>query len=869
MATVTITGNTVREATGRPDNRPWKLRAATYQDGGSGSVITPGEDYTLLRPVAGKLAFEAEAGIAVYLENPDQKRYLVTVPDADAGLWTVIEAGVAFLPDTSQQQLAAAVEPYVDEYLPGAVTPVIADAVDADLTSRSIGFVDEGGGEGHFTVGGVPISGTLVPPAATWSGTAGKPATVVYASAEEGLAANGVTNVSTALGTLINTLPAGSVLQLEAGDYYAPTLRNLTYNNDVTIRGVPGKTRILGDSTMTAANYAADVMIVMTSGSLRVENVTFEDTGIPVGFRDLRELGDITLVDCEFINCDGVISQIYDPTATATRIAGGFQQSFRNFRMSGCKIYGCQFGLMLNTLGGWESVIVSDSVFSDVGRVGVWAGYEYTPEADRSTFQPLQGRVIVHDNVFRDIHLTDYTISNPGANAVLAMGQAVTIHDNIIENVYNEDVWDDCEAIYTKARYFDIHDNVLVDAGGFEAAIMLKGVSWEASTTLDSSMNGLTLPQSTLTVASTEGFGPPNPATRLLIETSLGWQTIAWTGKTATTITGVTGGTGTLSTGGVVRGEASDVGALTGISNPGKVHDNLIVFTRTDVAQRGVVAYVSGISVTDNVIVGATGSAIAMYGWSTIERNIIRDHHGAQGILLGGNAGSSFIVRNNKLVNFDGTYLNPSSMSAIWVQAVDFPLHDILIEGNVIRNELAATGLRSAASAKFRAIQVTATGTGVVSDLTIRNNRGRNLNIAISIASGGSVTNVKDIDNDWVNEDGGAAPTNSTSNATNVATRTMPAYGALPAPGRTVSTITGSSTLGSSGDYVIFIGSGGAPTLPTAVGNTGSYLLKNIHSATRSVATTSSQTIEGTTPYVLPAGASIEARSDGTNWRIV
>jgi hypothetical protein len=45
-------------------------------------------------------------------------------------------------------------------------------ALGAFLASSAIGFVDEGNGEGHFTVAGIPISGTLVPPAAVLSGIA-------------------------------------------------------------------------------------------------------------------------------------------------------------------------------------------------------------------------------------------------------------------------------------------------------------------------------------------------------------------------------------------------------------------------------------------------------------------------------------------------------------------------------------------------------------------------------------------------------------------------------------------------------------------------------------------------------------------------
>ena len=117
MALVTITGDLVRDESGRPDPRPWTTQAATYQDGGGGGgVITPGEEATRWWPKAGVLTIRAGAGKKVYIGNPDGKRYLVTIPVEDSGLWSVIEAGVAYSPDTAQELLAAAVSQYVEEH---------------------------------------------------------------------------------------------------------------------------------------------------------------------------------------------------------------------------------------------------------------------------------------------------------------------------------------------------------------------------------------------------------------------------------------------------------------------------------------------------------------------------------------------------------------------------------------------------------------------------------------------------------------------------------------------------------------------------------------------------------------------------------
>ncbi|WP_353373696.1 hypothetical protein [Mycobacterium sp.] len=69
-------------------------------------------------------------------------------------------------------------------------------------------------------------------------------------------------------------------------------------------------------------------------------------------------------------------------------------------------------------------------------------------------------------------------------------------------------------------------------------------------------------------------------------------------------------------------------------------------------------------------------------------------------------------------------------------------------------------------------------------------------------------------------------------------------------------------------DYVILIGASGVVTLPTAVGNTNLYMLKNIDTTNKTVATTSSQTIDGATTFTLSPTGAINLVSDGSNWRI-
>jgi hypothetical protein len=92
---VTITGTANRAVDGVPDNRPWYIRATDYQESapGSGVIITPGADWTLLRPIAGVLSFQAEPGISVSIRNPDGTVYFATIPEMNSTLWDVLSEG--------------------------------------------------------------------------------------------------------------------------------------------------------------------------------------------------------------------------------------------------------------------------------------------------------------------------------------------------------------------------------------------------------------------------------------------------------------------------------------------------------------------------------------------------------------------------------------------------------------------------------------------------------------------------------------------------------------------------------------------------------------------------------------------------------
>lgn len=79
--------------------------------------------------------------------------------------------------------------------------------------------------------------------------------------------------------------------------------------------------------------------------------------------------------------------------------------------------------------------------------------------------------------------------------------------------------------------------------------------------------------------------------------------------------------------------------------------------------------------------------------------------------------------------------------------------------------------------------------------------------------------------------------------------------------------VTGGSTILT--DYVYIFTSTGTFTFPTAIGNTNRYSIINNSGVTISFATTSSQTVQGSTTGNILNGNSLEVISDNTNYRII
>ena len=89
---------------------------------------------------------------------------------------------------------------------------------------------------------------------------------------------------------------------------------------------------------------------------------------------------------------------------------------------------------------------------------------------------------------------------------------------------------------------------------------------------------------------------------------------------------------------------------------------------------------------------------------------------------------------------------------------------------------------------------------------------------------------------------------------------------------KSINSVSGNTNAGSnqSTDYIYFASNTITITLPTAISNTNSYVIKNVGTGTITINTTSSQTIDGSlTALIKVQYLSLTLISDGANWNII
>lgn len=224
-------------------------------------------------------------------------------------------------------------------------------------------------------------------------------------------------------------------------------------------------------------------------------------------------------------------------------------------------------------------------------------------------------------------------------------------------------------------------------------------------------------------------------------------------------------------------------------------------------------------------------------------------------------------------------YVDTGGSTSAYSASGSSPTGKLTVDGSVTTPSVATSAVKDSNGAN--SIAVTATSTAVnyweisnaAAGSTVKQwAKGSDTNIGVKVIPKGNESFYVAADSSQtsvaVKADGSASTVDLVVAGKGTGAKVRSAAGGAEYTRRTVQSVTSSITLAADGDYVVFIGASGAPTLPTAVGNTGFYQFKNTDTTNKTIATTSSQTIDGVTIYTLPPGAAVEVISDGSNWRI-
>ena len=163
-------------------------------------------------------------------------------------------------------------------------------------------------------------------------------------------------------------------------------------------------------------------------------------------------------------------------------------------------------------------------------------------------------------------------------------------------------------------------------------------------TTITAASNGVSASSGTYNVVSTAGF--PNSGTFVVVDNGQGGETITYTGKTSTTFTGCTGGSGTLQTGQVVGRLDGKTGINFPDQNDPKNH-GLEIKGATNVLVSGCLF--KG-NYGDAIWMGHSSNAVA--GIKNVVSDCSIDMVARDGITIGGPCSNAIITRNRVTNSF-------------------------------------------------------------------------------------------------------------------------------------------------------------------------------------------------------------------------
>ena len=257
MTLRTITA-TITDPAGEPDNTEWVFISELR--GADGKIITTRPK--TVKPVAGLLTVQLEPGPTI--AQFGGRKLTILVPDEDADLWELLEAAIAYPPDTSQQQLNSAVGQYVESN--SAQFRTRAVPVDPDDPDTLYQWVDANGDEVGDPVELVDIV------AVGWGAIEGMPAEVgaggTKAEAREAIDAVGGSTVATAVDGQDTTVADG-VLKAKNPTYIDPTAAPYNVKMDRYTTTAASMSSSTNPTQLTVSGYtftAADIGKVIKVG---------------------------------------------------------------------------------------------------------------------------------------------------------------------------------------------------------------------------------------------------------------------------------------------------------------------------------------------------------------------------------------------------------------------------------------------------------------------------------------------------------------------------------------------------------------------------------------------------------------------------
>lgn len=805
MTAVAVTGE-IRTATGRKDSRDWAAFSPVYRAGAAGEVITTRGKEFPVRVVAGQFTALLEPGVVV-IENPDGKQYTVTVPEDGGDLWEIIATAAAFPPDTAQDALASAVTTYLDE---NPVAEVSAEGItNASASGRAVlkGTPTQAlVALGGSTVGGQVFTADDAADARSYLGAVGRGEIFANIRDYGALSGDNPANESANDAAFAAALGAASVVWVPEG----------IFRVGQTVPGASNK-RLMGadkyKSIIKGASGMIDIPVVSgpitdsteTASTVILERFAIEHLTIQYPGANRTEYPVL------FMNpryC--VLNDVQVARYTGSKAFDDLTYNVVVFkRASGSGTFQCR--------------ITGNKLWHTSFRMDV--------QTDASIFDN-EINAIENEYAIRLSTANSTTVSRNWMVGKLVLKSNGPLH--IVGNYF--DGYDSHTVDYTlhgieldgTIAGLRIQDNYFYELPGhaiyrLSGQVRLANISGNHFANCDIFKAGL---EDIKIVDATNSYG-----VMVSENTHLRDEWVALSGGVATRSTRLIGDSNRVAAVNI-QTAGSDDGSTAPYS---MITDNILMWTA---------GYVAQTQHTNVVMLNNWPSTLLPDTPMTKRVFTSRASSGMSGNALFVDSADNLLKFRQITAEFRTFRFTPlvtptTTSAGTLILTVASDEIQLLTGSTTHTVALPTTGVVAG-----RPHTVINKSSGAV---TVQASSGATVAVvpAGSSASFNALVNTPTLATDWY------FPTSAGIN-------------------RNVTTLTTTATIGAAAatDYVVFLGVGAVPTLPTAASNTNRYTLKNIDTTAKSIATTSSQTIDGTT-LSIPAGSSVDLISDGANWRIV